>query len=330
MEQQIGRMNADARFRAIGRVMSGNPEHANFGCIGPDMLFWADWGKFTPYVTALFDIYGKLDEIYDKLMAIWQPVQDHIDRLDRTLNALSGGLVNDVRQTTDQISAIINTALLKLITDQLNYYSILKPEFQKNNVDEGSWNWLDFTHHRRTGQFAKALIDNANTSASDSLKAYALGWLSHVTADVVGHAYVNMAVGGPWRTHYQRHHIQENFMDVWTWGFYHTSGVSMPTTAAPGTIPFNYASFRNVGSANLQEKINLGDDLPDDLAQLIATSLDQVYNDNNRVRHPEVIGTFLGAGRNQPGLQDAAESAQDHDGPRSFSGAAAGAGAAQR
>ena len=95
------------------------------------------------------------------------------------------------------------------------------------------WNWLDYTHHRWTGEFGKALVHRAHQSSDAALRAYALGWLSHVTADVVGHPYVNTAVGGPYRSHWQRHFIQEKFMDTWVWGFYHTSGVSMPGSVLP-------------------------------------------------------------------------------------------------
>jgi len=290
MERQTDKIVADPKLKGIATPLSKHPRHSALGSIGPDMLFWADWGEFTPFVNTLFDIYEEVDDIYDRLAAIWKPIQRVVDKVE---NALTGGLANELHDTANLLKGIIDTAMLKLLTDQLNYFTILKPAFQKATVDETTWNWLDFTHHRRTGVFAKALLNNANSSGKESLRAYALGWLSHVTADVVGHAYVNQAVGGPWRTHYQRHHIQENFMDVWTWGFYHTPGVSMPASAVPGTIPFDYRSFTNLNSANLHERVDLGDDMPSDLQKLIAQSLDQVYQ-QNMVPHPMVLGSFLG------------------------------------
>jgi hypothetical protein len=134
------------------------------------------------------------------------------------------------------------------------------------------------------------LIERAAGSGDAGLQAYSYGWLSHITADVVGHAYVNLAVGGPWRTHFQRHHLQENFMDVWSWGFYHTPGVSMPAAPPASGLPFDYAKFTSVSTANLQNLIDFGDDLPDNLQSLIVDTLNDIYKP---VPHPTII-PFLG------------------------------------
>ncbi len=45
--------------------------------------------------------------------------------------------------------------------------------------------------------------------------AFALGYLSHIATDLVGHAYVNQVVGGPYRLQLHRHITVENFMDTW-------------------------------------------------------------------------------------------------------------------
>ena len=44
-------------------------------------------------------------------------------------------------------------------------------------------------------------------------RAYALGYLTHLATDVTGHAFVNAISGGPFRTHWQRHHLVENHID---------------------------------------------------------------------------------------------------------------------
>jgi hypothetical protein len=63
--------------------------HAALGAIGPDMIFWADWGEYTPIVNVIFDIYKTLDEIYEKLAAIWEPISDAIDKVVNTLSEAS-------------------------------------------------------------------------------------------------------------------------------------------------------------------------------------------------------------------------------------------------
>ncbi len=262
--------------------------HAALGAIGPDMIFWADWGEYTPIVNVIFDIYKTLDEIYEKLAAIWEPISDAIDKV---VNTLSGGLAAELSETIDLLNGIIQNALITLITEQLDVYAFLHPNFQKfgsiSKVDD--WNWLDYTHHRWTGDFATALVRRAHLANDPALRAYSLGWISHVTADVVGHPYVNTAVGGPARSHWQRHFIQEKFMDTWVWGFYHTPGVTMPSSVVPGTIPFAYETWTNVNGASLHNLIDLGDDMPASLQKTIAQALNDVYFPK---RHPNVGGTI--------------------------------------
>jgi len=183
-------------YDTVGSALSNHPIHAQFGSIGPDMLFWADWGGYTPIVNTIFDVYHTLDEVYGQLAAIWQPIGDAIDKFE---NALTGGLVHSIQDTVAYAKGIINAAMLKLITNEIDYWQTLKPHFQINapQDSEKNWNWLDFTPHRYTGRFSKQLIANARANNDLSSQAYAYGWLSHITADVVGHAYVNLAVGGP-------------------------------------------------------------------------------------------------------------------------------------
>lgn len=290
IELQMKRTLADPNlYGTVGKAINTHPEQARFGSIGPDMLFWADWSEYTPIVNAIFDVYNTLDEIYEKLAALWEPIGKAIDKVE---NALTGGLAQSVQDTVALVGGIINTAMLDLLTSKLDYWQTLKPKFQIHapKFPESGWNWLDYTHHRATGAFNKRLIENANASGDAAQRAYAYGWMSHITADLVGHAYVNQAVGGPWRTHFQRHHLQENFMDVWTWGFYHTPGVSMPSSAPSAGLPFQYANFTNVGTADFHKLIDMGDDLPDPLLTLIAQTLEDVYKP---LPHPTVIG-FLG------------------------------------
>ena len=38
--------------------------------------------------------------------------------------------------------------------------------------------------------------------------------MSHLATDVTGHCFVNEKAGGPYRIHWQRHHLVENHMDA--------------------------------------------------------------------------------------------------------------------
>lgn len=84
-------------------------------------------------------------------------------------------------------------------------------------------------------------------------------------------------------------------MDTWVWGFYHTPGIGIPNSVPSTGSPWNYASFANVNSASLHTRVDLGDDLPTDIQQLIVGALRDTYL---HVPHPNVKGTlpFLGTG----------------------------------
>ena len=81
--------NPNAFSGPVLDALINHKQHAALGSIGPDMIFWADWGEYTPIVNVIFDIYKTLDEIYEKLAAIWEPISDAIDKV---VNTLSGGL----------------------------------------------------------------------------------------------------------------------------------------------------------------------------------------------------------------------------------------------
>ncbi|MBA3269181.1 MAG: zinc dependent phospholipase C family protein, partial [Acidobacteria bacterium] len=170
-------------------ALANHKKHAALGAIGPDMIFWADWGEYTPIVNTIFDIYKTIDEVYEALAAIWQPIGDAIDKV---VNTLTGGLAGEIAETVNLLRGVIESALIKLITEQIDVLAFLKPDMQSFGSQSRikDWNWLDYTHHRWTGDFGKALVRRAHQTSDPALRAYALGWLSHVTADVVGHPYV--------------------------------------------------------------------------------------------------------------------------------------------
>jgi hypothetical protein len=59
----------------------------------------------------------------------------------------------------------------------------------------------------------RAQVDDARNKA-DSELAFAIGWITHCATDVVGHPFTNAKCGGPFRLHWQRHHLVENHFDA--------------------------------------------------------------------------------------------------------------------
>ena len=56
---------------------------------------------------------------------------------------------------------------------------------------------------------AEKLVADAETEL-----AFALGWMTHCGTDVTGHPFTNAKCGGPFRLHWQRHHLVENHFDA--------------------------------------------------------------------------------------------------------------------
>jgi hypothetical protein len=170
---------------------------------------------------------------------------------------------------------------------------------------------------RRTGAFARNLLSAAG---NDPLKAYALGYLVHVAGSITGQPLVNNIVGGPERTHWWRHRLVRNFVDVWTFGFYQSSASLAGDQPTPP-----YDQWKPLGSSNFQDQVNVGNlagpsqpgelpeavlaiaagdlgglpgTIPDDLAQLLQTAVDATYPVAQRPQgfSPEAFkAAFVGA-----------------------------------
>lgn len=80
----------------------------------------------------------------------------------------------------------------------------------------------------RTARRARdaAVTDPAATDKdrydAESLLAFAVGWLTHCETDVTGHPFTNAKSGGPFRDHWQRHHLVELHIDSLNYSANHT------------------------------------------------------------------------------------------------------------
>ena len=73
---------------------------------------------------------------------------------------------------------------------------------------------------------ARRALDDATTDQerydAESLVAFAVGWLTHCATDVTGHPFTNAKSGGPFRDHWQRHHLVELHIDSLNYSANHT------------------------------------------------------------------------------------------------------------
>ncbi|WP_205502327.1 zinc dependent phospholipase C family protein [Rufibacter psychrotolerans] len=259
------------------------------GCQGPDFLFFNTkdmdpiLGRF---VEAYFKVYDFIERFKQSLLqAVPQPILAKLKELDEAANAVieDSALLSSLQKDFEAINKLLEGLMGDLTEAVKEYVS----EFQlfdqldhpyRDGVSKAageSWWWFDALHYRKTGKFAKALLD---LSRGTPEHLYALGYLTHFAADTVGHPYVNIISGGPYRSHAQRHKTAENFQDVFN--FHHTTAGDFNRSRLHALYNFNY-------TGTIKEKEGLADEVPDPktslpepLAQLILKAINQVYEED--------------------------------------------------
>ena len=230
-----------------GNKMDAHRGLAMLGAIGPDIFFWAP--DYT-LVDTFYKFYENIDIIVDRYHEITQPFREIKDAVGDATEAVVGSLapstvdlikhlINEIKETTQLFKTTVSTGLFAGVLNisdfiseiaslpslSTQFFNQFVPPFQnqmKNQQlhDVKEWYWFDMLHYRRTGQFARELVNSARNGSARQ-QAYAFGYLSHIGTDVVGHGFVNQVVGAPYRLNVQRHVTVENYMDVWAYNNYY-------------------------------------------------------------------------------------------------------------
>ena len=206
--------------------------------------------------------------------------------------------------------------VLVLITKQYDIFGLLSSGVPQG-FDEQTFFWSDMLHYRKTYEFAHELWTSATT---DQQRAFALGWMTHLATDVAGHCFVNEKCGGPYRLHWQRHHLVENHMDAKVYDSEHgTQSIynMMSNSALHLWIAFNPDNSSRIDCLNFPQpgptyatgddtpsqldrksKWDYDSDMPDDLAAYLAAALKAVYN-------PSIAASANGAAAAAPQIIEA-------------------------
>ena len=197
--------------------------YTGFGSMGPDFLFFSLKEYGTPldeFVNAYFEVMDALDPLIKFYQSVVEPVEDAIDdAIAAADQAAFDGLLGQIQNTTDLITSTALTAAASVLTSNVDLFFPFHPKIQ-NGEPETDWYWIDFLHIRRTGQFGSELWRLASNSGDRDLMRYCLGYTSHIGSDVAGHPFVNTVVGGPYRTHWHRHKLVENWIDAYARNYY--------------------------------------------------------------------------------------------------------------
>ena len=272
------------------------------GCHGPDPFFF-NTKDLNPALGKFVEIHNDVGDFlceFEKMLlsAVPQPVLDALAAFDEAVNEVieDSALLSEIKQTFEDLNntltafAAVLTEALKKFVSEFNLFDVISHPY-RDGAAEGDWWWFDAMHYRKTGRFAEALLETTRDMSTPH-HLYALGYLTHVAADTVGHAYVNLYCGGPYRSQAQRHKTGENFQDVFNLLF-------------ARNVDFNYSKYHAFYNFNYSGVISDTEPaenptLPADLAALIADTLNRIYQEDadpdpdyaNRISASDVDDTY--------------------------------------
>ena len=277
----LGNTLSPAEYADLQLLLSDkkNLPYLFLGCQGPDFLFFnlkdlnPSIGKLAEYY---YDVYDFIEEFKRTLLAaVPQPVLDALAAFDEAVDDVieDSALLSEIKQTFDDLNRLLDgflgtlTEMLKKFISEFNVYDIMSHPYR----DGVKWWWFDALHYRKTGKFATALLE-ATRDRTSPLHLYSLGYLTHVAADTVGHPYVNLFSGGPYRSQSQRHKTGENYQDVFN--LLGVTGQDWNYSRLHALYNFNYTGVIN------DTKPDRTTSLPDDLAELIARTINSIYQED--------------------------------------------------
>ncbi len=240
----VGSPLTQAQANDLFTAAHDNRNYLAVGALGPDLFFLlpdfkGDTGK------------GLL-ALVDFLLTTWKAVDDNVvtqwerwmtpvlDEQSSIVNSLTGGMLGEVSEALNLLTGSLQNYLLGIAGQLVDVFGLMTSGTQCGYADSAFF-WSDMFHYRKTYQFARRLyanalkadVDQAHGGTSTVAKpadepsrvpkqqAFALGWMSHCATDVAAHPFTNAKCGGPYRTHWQRHHVIENHMDAFIYNLRH-------------------------------------------------------------------------------------------------------------
>ncbi|KAF3930330.1 hypothetical protein ABW19_dt0205551 [Dactylella cylindrospora] len=268
------------------------------------------WSNILRFIIKLWKIWKEFKEIFDETIG---PI---LDKAGEIVDDLTGGLYSALGDAVDQLkNAIIVLVQEELLTagDIFQLFALK----MRSGADEQAFLWSDMTHYRRTSAVPAKLVSRARDMMrsegaltqehGEQLLAFALGWVCHVGTDVIAHSFVNEQCGGPFRTHWQRHHLIENHIDAYNYECTNPANGKLPPDDFIGWQP-SYASVadsaiyfatqipQNIDSLPEDEKQgDLRKPLPEDDSRNSKREREKLLETNGAMPHwlAETLATVL-------------------------------------
>lgn len=213
------------------------------------------------------------ETVFSRFSDLWPVLQDLHNVFDAMQAAIEDEDRDALEEAADQVEDIQSrlAPLTGAGTSGFDAYaainqliSLFRPNIQAESTTANAfqtqpftWRLYEFLRWRGGGKMARKLLELAQNERDSERRekklAFAYGWMSHVAAATTGEPFINNIVGGPYRTHWWRNRLIRNYVDSWTWGWFHTSGVSMA-----GDIPSpDYPDWEDPCAANLHNRIRV-------------------------------------------------------------------------
>lgn len=288
LNRGLGANMTPVRYAALQNLLadSKNLPYLFFGCQGPDYLFFNTKDMPGPIGTIAefyFEVVDFIEDFKNKLLAVVpQPVLDALEAFDEAVDEVieDSALLSELQQTFEDINQVLDgfsatlIAMVEKFISQFNLFDLVSHPYRDGVKSNEKWWWFDALHYRKSGKFAKALLDATSGNLNDPKSLYALGYLTHYCADTVGHPYVNLVSGGPYRSHAQRHKTGENYQDVFN--MLNATGVDWNRSKLHAFYNFNFNGTIDTEN-DVPDPFTV---LPDDLAELIAKTINKVYQED--------------------------------------------------
>ena len=281
----LGSSLTPTEYAALQALLAkpGNLPYLFLGCQGPDFLFF-NLKDLNPTIGKIaetyYDVYDFIENFKRTLLdAVPQPVLDALAAFDEAANEIieDSALLSEIQQTFDDLNRLLDgflgtlTEMVKRFVSEFNLFDLVSHPYRDGVAAGEKWWWFDALHYRKTAQYATALLEQTRDMNSP-LHLYALGYLTHVAADTVGHPYVNLFSGGPYRAQAQRHKTGENYQDVFN--LLGATGVDWNYSKLHALYNFNFSGTID------DDEPDLFTNLPDDLAALIADTINSLYQED--------------------------------------------------
>lgn len=216
----------------VGEICHRWRNYLAVGAIGPDLFYMLpDYAndkngdkKGATIREVLAWVINFWDHDLDPIIRLWEDTLGGVsDNNAQLASQLTGGLSSQLSTILNELSSAVTKAFEGLIASSGDIFGIFSSGPPQAYTNEAMY-WADIFHYRRTYQFPFVMYQSARRALADAttdqarydaetLIAFAVGWLTHCATDVTGHPFTNAKCGGPFRDHWQRHHLVELHMD---------------------------------------------------------------------------------------------------------------------